>query len=82
MYVMGIPVTVTVDEYLPFVQFEDEDEIYMVYGKPSRQDRGLWMPILEKVAAKLFGNYEMLVGGDERIAVSALTGAPFFQTMH
>ena len=59
LYVMGIPVTVTVDEYLPFY-YPDDD--YMIYGRKSN-DGALWMPILEKAAAKLFGNYEMLSGG-------------------
>lgn len=59
MYLMGIPVTVTVDEFLPF-SYRSENGL--IYGKPSH-DGALWMPILEKAAAKLFGNYELLSGG-------------------
>jgi len=59
MYIMGIPVTVTVDEYLPFL-YKSEDGL--IYGRRA-VDYGLWNPILEKAAAKLFGNYEMLSGG-------------------
>ena len=78
MYVMGIPVTVTVDEHLPFLYNSDDG---LVYGDHS-VDGGLWMPILEKAAAKLFGNYEMLSGGLMGPAVQTLTGAPYFDTKH
>ena len=40
------------------------------------------MPILEKAAAKLFGNYEMMVGGWMGPAIQALTGAPYFDIDH
>ena len=78
MYVMGIPVTVTVDEYLPLLYKSTQG---LVYGNHS-VDGALWMPILEKAAAKLFGNYEMLSGGWMGPAVQTLTGAPYFNTQH
>lgn len=40
------------------------------------------MPILEKAAAKLFGNYEMLSGGFMGPAIQSLTGAPYYDMMH
>ena len=40
------------------------------------------MPILEKAAAKLFGNYEMMVGGWMGPAIQTLTGAPYFDIDH
>ena len=58
LYMMGIPVTVTVDDYLPFESGTSD----LVYASAS-SDKALWMPILEKAAAKLYGNYEMLSGG-------------------
>ena len=75
LFIMGIPVTVTVDDYLPFWQGTDK----LVYGAPG-PDYSLWMPILEKAAAKLFGNYEILVGGYMGPAIQMLTGAPYFET--
>lgn len=78
MYVMGIPVTVTVDEFLPF--WDDQTD-GLIYGSKS-PDRALWMPILEKAGAKLYGNYEMLSGGWMGPAVQAMTGAPFYTTSH
>lgn len=74
---MGIPVTVSVDEFLPFNAGYDK----LQYGKAS-PDKGLWMPILEKAAAKLYGNYEMLSGGFLGPAVQMMTGAPYYEMWH
>ena len=79
MYVMGIPVSVTVDEFLPFNMRSFGGELR--YGKPG-VDGALWMPILEKAAAKLYGNYEMISGGYMGPAIQAMTGAPYFDTSH
>ena len=59
LYIMGIPVTVTIDDYLPFRKYTDS----LLYSKIG-PDNALWMPILEKAAAKLYGNYEFLEGGN------------------
>ena len=56
---MGIPVSVTVDDNLLF-WYEDSHDT--VYGRAG-VDGALWLPILEKAVAKLYGNYEMMVGG-------------------
>jgi len=74
---MGIPVSVTVDEFLPF--WKQSYGGNLIYGKDG-VDGSLWMPILEKAAAKLFGNYEMLSGGWMGPAIQTLTGAPYFDT--
>lgn len=47
-----------------------------MYGQPGK-DGALWLPLLEKAAAKLFGNYEMLQGGNMGPAIMMLTGAPY-----
>ena len=52
-YILGVPVTVSVDELLPF---KDGVPIYA----NAAVDGALWMPVLEKAAAKMYGNYEML----------------------
>lgn len=61
LYSMGIPVTVTVDDYLPFMW---ENNAYKLRYAAASEDKALWMPILEKAAAKLYGNYEQLIGGN------------------
>jgi hypothetical protein len=56
---MGIPVTVTVDDNLLFWY---SGSSATTYGQPG-VDGAVWLPILEKAVAKLYGNYEMMVGG-------------------
>ena len=58
LFIMGIPVTVTIDDYLPF--WKNTNALLYAQVGP---DHSLWMPILEKAAAKLYGNYEVMVGG-------------------
>jgi hypothetical protein len=49
-------------------------------GKPAMAERtpngAWWVPIMEKAAAKYFGNYEQLAGGGFDEAFYALTGMP------
>ena len=78
MYIMGIPVSVTVDDHLTFWSHSPRG---LTYGSAS-PDGGLWMPILEKAAAKLYGNYELLQGGWMGPAVQSMTGAPYYETYH
>ena len=80
LYIMGIPVTVTVDDYLLFWSHAPNTG-GLVYAKPS-PDGALWMPILEKAAAKMYGNFEMLSGGWMGPAIQTLTGAPYYETKH
>ena len=77
LYLMGMPVTVTVDDYLPFWEGSNT----LTYSSVS-SDNALWMPILEKAAAKLYGNYGMLSGGWMGPAIQTLTGSPFFDVYH
>ncbi len=58
LYVMGIPVTVTVDDHI----LNWSESANPTYASKA-EDGAMWMPILEKAAAKLYGNYEMLSGG-------------------
>ena len=60
MWVKGIPVVVTIDDILPF-------ESVSGISKPFFSDIGLngalWGPLLEKVWAKINGNYERTAAG-------------------
>ena len=49
-----------------------------MFGQPGK-DGSLWGPILEKAAAKLYGNYEALQGGWMGPAMQMLTGAPYYE---
>ena len=55
---MGIPVTVTVDDYILMKKGGSQP-----YYARVPEDGSLWSVILEKAVAKLYGNYEMIVGG-------------------
>ena len=74
MYVMGIPGTVSVDDHQAMYSTSSDGTVF-AHRSP---DHGLWNLILEKAAAKLFGNFEMLSGGWMGPAVQAMTGAPFY----
>ena len=75
LHLMGVPVTITIDDYLPFI---NKGRDFLLYAR-NGPDGALWMPILEKAAAKLYGNYEVMVGGHMGPAISTLTGAPYFR---
>lgn len=80
LYTMGLPVTITVDEYLAFEKecsWCDSDTLKPTYAEVPR-DGAIWNLILEKAIAKLYGNYELLEGGTMGNVISALTGAPYF----
>lgn len=68
LYSRGVPVIVTVDDYLPTVNGK------LVFAKIP--DGAIWVPILEKAFAKLYGNYEALNYNRISLAIEALLGAP------
>ena len=70
MYLIGVPITVVVDDYLPMV---DNNTIFGSIGK----DGSLWGAIAEKLFAKLSGNYQNLDGGIMGPAVSSMNGSPY-----
>jgi hypothetical protein len=72
MWMYGAPVIVVVDDRL------------LMYGNGNvamarRSPNGAWwLPIIEKAAAKYYGNYESLDIGSFSDAFYALTGMPSF----
>ena len=70
MYLIGVPITLIVDDYLPMV---DNNTVFGGLGK----DGSLWGAIAEKMFAKYYGNYENLDGGIMGPAVSAMNGSPY-----
>lgn len=69
LYALGVPHTVIVDDMLPM----QTDKEQTVFNYISR-DGGMWMSILEKAIAKLYGNYKHLDGGVQGAAMYALSG--------
>lgn len=67
----GIPTIVIVDDYLLF----DKNTSRLVFDNIA-SDGALWGPLLEKVWAKVNGNYENIIGGDPLEALSILLGTP------
>ena len=80
LFVLGHPMTILVDDYLPVITTH-LGETTTIFSKIA-SDGSLWVPILEKVFAKRYGNYEHLIGGDTRDGLAALTGGPSFKLEH
>ena len=72
MYLLGTPITVTIDDYLPF----DIDHPLMLLFSMISLDKAVWFPLFEKAAAKYLGNYEMIYGGYAYAALEMFLGAP------
>jgi len=73
MYVLGVPITVVVDDYVPHYG----STYNTIFAKVQKTgDKTTWMTILEKAYAKLMGNYAQLIGGWARRGVETLTGFP------
>lgn len=73
LYALGMPITITVDDYLPIL---DSEEGLSTIGAHLGDDHSLWMPLLEKAFAKFVGNYYRTEGGLADEALSYLTNAP------
>lgn len=69
VYIRGIPTLVAIDDFLPTLKKK------LIYTKVST-DRSTWVPLLEKVFAKVNGNYENIEGGNHAEAFKFLTNAP------
>ena len=63
MYLLGSPITVTLDDFIPIDMYYDST----LYATVS-EDGAIWSPILEKAMAKYLGNYEAMNGGFEKFA--------------
>jgi len=80
IFTLGMPHTVIIDDYLPLNKFGG-DKLMTMYAKVS-EENALFGPLLEKVVAKRFGNYEHTIAGLPSKAVRMLTGAPYEEFMH
>lgn len=71
---LGAPITIRVDDYVPSYNSYTQTLFAKVTNK------GVWMNVLEKAFAKLYGNYSSLIGGAPERAVQALIGTPGSRT--
>ena len=72
-YVLGVPHTVIVDDYLPL---QSSDYGYTTLFANIGNDDSVWAAIIEKAFAKLTGNYEHIVAGTNLDSIDFLSGAP------
>ena len=73
LYLLGMPIKVTVDDYLPYHKRKSEKLGF----SPISDDHALWQPLLEKAAAKYMGSYEAINGGMEYTAFDMIVAAPY-----
>lgn len=69
LFIKGKPEIVTFDDYLPFYYNSP-------YFSRRSSDGDFWMAFMEKVFAKINGNYESISGGWQSESWRVLNGAP------
>jgi len=70
MFSQGLPIKVVIDDRLPVRWSRPK------FAKQSANG-AWWLPLLEKAAAKYWGTYEKMNGGNEGEAWFQLTGYPW-----
>jgi len=73
VFVKGVPVRLVVDDYLP--GRASGSNFYLHFANHG-ETGALWMPLLEKLWAKVNGNYAQIEGGYIPEALDFLTGLP------
>lgn len=76
MYINGEKRTVVVDDYFPY----DNEKETWAFSQPKLTTDGraveIWVLIIEKAWAKIFGNYQRCEAGSAGEAMYPLTGHP------
>ena len=74
VYVNGEKRTVVVDDYFPY----DANTERWAFSRPSKDDgvNEIWVLVLEKVWAKIYGSYQRIEAGTAGEAMYPLTGSP------
>ena len=67
---------VIIDDYLP-VRKGHNNSVKLAFSQNGSHE--IWVNLLEKAYAKVYGDYDSIVGGDPVYAMRDLTGAPFFR---
>ena len=75
---LGVPYTVIVDDRIPTIKsWAKGKEVDRSPFTALAKDGSIWMTILEKAFAKTHGNYLHIEGGDTRMGVDQIYGAPW-----
>lgn len=82
VYALGMPHTVVIDDYLPFMPHPRNPDIHKLSYAFLGSENAIWGPLLEKALAKFTGNYWHLEGGMIYDGVSMLNGSPFETIVH
>lgn len=75
LYVNGEKRTVVVDDYFPYC----DDSQTWAFSQPSKtaeSNNEIWVLVLEKAWAKVFGSYQRIEAGTAGEAMYPLTGSP------
>ena len=71
-YNLGVPVTVVLDDYVPFYNWDNAPPAY----SSASDNNGLWPIILEKAFSKFHGTYHAIEAGYPSDAIEKMTGFP------
>lgn len=74
-YVQGVPTEIVLDDYIPCTK-SSKEKISPVFSKPKGNE--LWVLLLEKAWAKLFGSYAKIETGVSDEAFEYILGVPSF----
>ena len=77
LYLNGEEQIVVVDDLFPYCPYKDE----WAFSR-SGTEKEIWVLLLEKAWAKLFGSYQRIEAGTTGEALPALTGAPCDYVLH
>ena len=78
LYLLGVPITVAVDDFVPLRSNSVRNTIYAKVG----EDGAIWGLIFEKLYSKYFGNYETIDAGHAAAGIEVASGSPFTNFMH
>jgi len=75
-YLQGVPTELIIDDYIPCSKQGVFEKLAPIFAKPKGNE--LWVLLLEKAWAKLFGNYSSIETGVSDEAFEFLLGVPSF----
>lgn len=79
LYPLGFPVTMVVDDYLPYGSWWGDDR-YLIFGGEGT-DKSMWGALIEKAISKFLGTYTTVAGGLTEKGINMLVGDPY-QTLY